>query len=402
MPKIVMVNTVSRGSHGRLMADLCREATRAGFSVTQAFGRGGPPEGDYLRIGARRDVLYHVALTRLFDRHARGSRHATEAFVRKLQADPPDLLHLHNVHGYYLHLETLFAYIRSAGIKTLWTLHDCWALTGHCSHFTRVSCSRYRDGCHDCPQKREYPASRWMDASRKNYALKQKALTGLPNLTIAVPSAWLSQMVAGSYLAEARRIVIPNGVDLSLFQPSRDESVRAACGVSEGEAMLLSVASPFDERKGFSDALSVAERLRGRARVVLVGVSKRQQRALPPYVTGILRTKGPEEIVSLYGAADCLLNPTREDTYPTVNMEAIACGTPVAAYAVGGCVDQLAEPVGALIAPGDDRALAEAALLLAGQKDKLSGECRAYAEKKFNRADALSAYLAYYLEWIGA
>ena len=402
MPRIVMVNTVATGSHGRIMGDMGRAAEQAGFDVTVAFGRGGGNE-KAIRIGNTRDVLFHVALTRLLDRHGRGSRRATQALVETLRRMKPDMLHLHNLHGYYLHIETLFAYIRESGVPTLWTLHDCWALTGHCSHFVRASCDRWQTGCYRCPLKGEYPASLFCDASRSNWHWKGAAFSGLDNLTLVAPSLWLGEVIGQSYLQDVPCRVIPNGVDLSLFRPAEGDglAVRERMGVKPGQAMLLAVAAPFDGRKGYADALALAEKLGDRARLVLVGLSKKQRSCLPEGITGILRTDGPEALVALYGAADCLINPTYEDTYPTVNMEALACGTPVAAYATGGCIEQLVEPVGIAVPCGDVGALAEAAMSLAARRKGLTEACRTYAEAHFDRENAMNTYVAEYRQMTG-
>ncbi|MDR0928344.1 MAG: glycosyltransferase [Oscillospiraceae bacterium] len=397
-----MINTVCGGSHGRIMGDLCSGAESAGFSTRVAIGRGENRFGG-IRIGNRFDVLRHVARTRLLDGHALGSRRATCALIDELRAHPPALVHLHNLHGYYLHAPTLFDYFKESGVPVIWTLHDCWALTGHCSHFVRAHCDKWQTGCYDCPLKRAYPASRLLDASRANWRWKRDAFTSLPNLTIVCVSKWMDAVTAQSFLQHAPRRVIPSGVDLGLFVPPTGdiEAIRAAQGVKPGQWMLLAVAAPFDERKGFADAVAVAGRLGERARLVMVGLTDAQRRILPPQITGICRTDGPEALVGLYGAADCLINPTYEDTYPTVNMEALASGTPVAAYGVGGCTEQLAHPGGRAVPVGDVHALAEAAMALAERKADLAADCRRYAERHFDRQAAVAAYIQLYREKMG-
>lgn len=404
MPKLLMVNTVCSGSHGRIMRDLRAGAEADGCEVMMAYGRGDAPDGSALRIGTQTDVLLHVAQTRLLDRHARGSRAATRAFVRALEAYQPDLLHIHNVHGYYLHAETLFDWIRVHGLPTVWTLHDCWALTGHCSHFVRAACERWKAGCYDCPLKHAYPASYGLDASRANWRWRRAAFATVPSLRIVSPSRWLDGVLMESTLCDVPRQVIPNGVDLSLFQPDDTgghEAVRARYGIPDDRPMLLAVASPFDDRKGFADALALSRILEDRAHIVLVGLTAKQTDGLPENVTGIERTDGPEALVSLYAAADCLINPTYEDTYPTVNMEAMACGTPVASYAVGGATEQLQVPMGRPVPVGDPKALAHVALALAQEKAQLRTQCRAYAAGHFDRRQAIRAYLSLYQSMMG-
>lgn len=404
MLKVAMVNTVLGGSHGRIMRDLQKASADRGFTTTIAYGRGSGGEGDHVfKIDTKTEVLTHVALTRLFDRHARGSRFATRKFVQYLEILEPDLLHLHNVHGYYLHAETLFDFIRTNGIPTVWTQHDCWALTGHCSHFVRANCMRWKTGCYQCPLKHAYPASYGLDASKTNWQWKRKAFSIVPTLRIVAPSQWLAGVLEQSYLQDVSREVIPNGVDLSLFKLGGDvAAVREGLGVRPDQMLLTAVAAPFDARKGFDDALQIARILGDKARVLLVGLTDKQLQSLPEGVIGIKRTDGPEELVSIYRATDCLFNPTYEDTYPTVNMEAMACGTPVAGYGVGGATEQLVAPCGVAVPVGDVTALADAAMLQAERREDLQHVCREYAENHFDRTKAIDAYCDLYQRMTGA
>lgn len=406
MPSVVMVNTVCGGSHGRIMRDLQLAATNQGYDVKIAYGRGMfPDHKDTIRIGNKADVLAHVALTRTLDRHALASKYATKQFIKTLKALAPDLLHLHNIHGYYLHARDLFDYINATGIPTVWTHHDCWAFTGHCSHFTRVNCQRWQQGCYECPQKREYPASFGLDASRSNWRWKREAFSRPSSLQIVTPSIWLSSMLSDSFLRDIPRLTVQNGVDLSLFRPTdeRDrEATRKALGVRPDQVLLTAVAAPFDARKGYADALQVGQYLGDQARVLLVGLEDSQLASLPPHVIGIKRTDGPESLVSIYNATDCLLNPTYEDTYPTVNMEAMACGTPVAGYAVGGATEQLESPCGIPVPVGNVEALATAALHQGKQKMALTALCRNYAINHFDRSRAIETYMALYNKMTGA
>ncbi|HIT69189.1 MAG TPA: glycosyltransferase [Candidatus Aphodomonas merdavium] len=398
MAKIAFINTVCTGSHGRIMDDLRRGAQSAGHCCRVYYSRGPAREGDFIRFGSAAEVALHGAASRLLDAHGLFSRRATRQLLQYLDAFKPDLIHLHNAHGYYLCVPLFFDWIRRTGVPLVWTLHDCWALTGHCSHFVRAGCERWQTGCHDCPLLQEYPASFLLDCSRRNWNLKQKTFSALPRLTLVTPSQWLAGVVEKSFLQSARRRVIGNGVDLSLFTPGDAAQTRKALGVAPGQALLLAVAAPFDARKGFADALEIARLLAERAKVVLVGLTQKQLASLPAGVTGIARTDGPQALVDLYRAADCLLNPTYEDTYPTVNMEAMACGTPVAAYGVCGCTEQLQSPCGRSVPAGDVRALAQAAMALSEQKPGLSAICREKAVCDFDRTAAVKAYLELYCE----
>lgn len=402
MPRILMINTVCSGSHGRLMRDLADAAATQGFETRIAFGRGASSGAEAERFDRREDVLLHVLLTRALDRHAKGSRAATARLLAIMDAYAPDIVHLHNVHGYYLHAPLLFEHLKKRETPTIWTQHDCWALTGHCSHFVRADCMRWQTGCYRCPLKHAYPASYGLDASAANWRWKREAFASLPSLRIVSPSQWLSDTLGMSYLRDVPRLTIPNGVDLALFAPASGDALRARYGIAPSERLLLAVAAPFDERKGFSDMLALARLLEGRARVMMVGLTGKQAAALPPGILGVTHTQSPQELVSMYNAADCLVNPTYEDTYPTVNMEAMACGTPVAGYSVGGAREQLQPPFGAGVAVGDVQALAQAAMATAEEKEALSAACRQYALTNFDRKAAMAQYLALYNETINA
>lgn len=399
MPRIAFINTVCTGSHGRIMEDLRRTAEREGWSCRVFFSRGKSAGAYCVRFGNDVEIAVHGAASRLLDAHARFSCGATRRLLRQLDEFSPDVVHLHNAHGYYLNAPMLFRWLEARRIPLVWTLHDCWAFTGHCSHFVRAQCEKWKTGCSRCPLKKEYPASLLIDGSKGNWRWKKRVFTAPEKMTIVTPSCWLADRVGESFLRDAPRRVIGNGVDLSLFTPGDGaEETRRALGVSQGKRLLLSVAAPFDARKGFADALEIAGLLRGEAVLAMVGLTREQKEALPQGVIGIERTDGPEALVALYRAADCLLNPTYEDTYPTVNMEAIACGTPVAAYAVCGCPEQLEAPCGKTAPVGDTHALAEAAMALCAEKNKISAACRAKAERDFDRAQAAKAYTKLYGE----
>ncbi|GHU72087.1 glycosyl transferase [Clostridia bacterium] len=388
--RILFINTVVTGSHGRIVSDLAEAARNAGnveFETEFAYGRGDDsPE----RIGGPLDGAAHLLSTRLFDAHGFGSVRATKALVKRLKAHPPDLVHLHNVHGYYLNIEILFEYLKASGIPVVWTLHDCWAFTGHCSHFVRAKCFKWQKGCEHCPMKREYPTSLLLDNSKSNYNRKKAAFTGHPNLSIVTPSEWLAKLVNQSFLKDYPVSTIPNGVDLTVFAPTDMPQAK--------RPLILAVAAPFDKRKGFEDTLKIAQSI-PEADMIMVGLTPKQIASLPKgsAITGLTRTENRDELVSLYRRASVLLNTTYEDTYPTVNMEAMACGLPVACYSVGGCPEQITYQTGALTPVGDVSALINAARrIIAQPRDEFKAACRARAEAAFDRKAAMRRYISLY------
>ncbi len=391
---IWQINVVGgSGSTGRLAAGIDQTLRRRGHQGTLAFGRGEAPAGSRcVAIGSSRSVYSHVLRTRLTDRHGFGSAGTTRSLLRRMEADRPDLIQLHNLHGYYLHIGELFRWLKQAGIPVVWTLHDCWAFTGHCAFFDYEGCPRWESGCHDCPQRGGYPASWVVDASHKNWSDKRAIFTGVPRLTLVTPSRWLASLVRRSFLKDYPLHVIPNGVDRTLFCPRPEEgtALRRRFGIGEGEKLLLAAANVWEPRKGLRHLEELAFRLPTGVRLAVAGLRKDQGSGLPTSVVRLSHIAGAEEMAAWYSAADVFINPTREDNFPSVDLEALACGTPVAAFDTGGVGEALDDATGRAVRPGDTDALLNAALELAEE------DCRwACVERAAHLYDGLRRFEEY-------
>ncbi len=353
--KVLLVNTVcGTGSVGRLVAGLYHTLEEHGYECLVAYGRGeAPSDIRAYRIGTDTDVYIHGAMSRLYDRHGFYSRRATQDFVSMIKEYDPDIIHLHNLHGYYLNIEVLFAYLKKCGKKIIWTLHDCWSFTGHCSHFEYIGCMKWQSGCFKCEQLKEYPKSFGMDSSIQNYKDKKDLFTGIGDLTIVTPSEWLKDKVQQSFLREYPVVVVPTGIDLTQFYPYTetltDDNLiyRIKNRLSlRNKTIILGVANPWRERKGLLQFHLLAKTLSDRYAIILVGLNDKQIADLPDGVTGLSRTDSPEELAALYSMADVYVNLTLEDTFPTTNLEALACGTPVVTYKAGGSPESIDETCG--------------------------------------------------------
>lgn len=337
--KVLQINSVCGvGSTGRIATDLYKVLEEQGHECVIAYGRGTAPEGiKTIKIGTNIENYIHVAKTRIFDKHGFGSTRATREFIKKVEEYNPDVIHIHNIHGYYINIEILFDYLKRANKKVIWTLHDCWSFTGHCAYFDYVGCSKWKDGCDKCPQKKSYPNSILVDSSKWNYDKKKNIFTGVKDLTIVTPSKWLSNLVKESYLSEYEVEVINNGIDLEVFKPT-ESNFREKYGL-ENKFIILGVASVWEERKGLKYLVQLSQKLDTNYRVIVVGVSKKQKKQLPSNVIGITRTNNVKELAEIYTAADVFVNPTLEDNFPTTNLEAVACGTYVVTFNTGGSVE---------------------------------------------------------------
>ena len=401
--KILQINSVNGvGSTGRIASDLQEGLRQAGEECRIAYGRGPANDSDRdFRIGSRAEVLAHVAETRLADRHGFGSLSATRRFVKQAEVWGPDLVHLHNVHGYYLHVGELMDFLRSAAIPVIWTLHDCWPFTGHCAYYEYVGCDRWQTGCGHCPQKKSYPASLLFDRSVRNFEDKKRWFSGFRRLTLVTPSEWLAGEVGRSFLSEYPIRVIQNGIDLSVFHPVPGEEARRRIGVGPQERLVLGAANVWEERKGLRYLAALSERLGSGYRVAAVGVTPREAAALPRAMIALPRTDRVEELAALYSAADVFVNPTMEDNFPTANLEAIACGTPVVTFRTGGSTETVDDRTGLVVEKGEEAALAEAVeTILSRAKARYAADCVARAADRFDRRRMVARYLECYREAI--
>lgn len=350
--KIFQINTVCGiGSTGRIAVDISHVLEKAGHESCIAYGRGGAPKDvESYRIDSAWEVYAHAFFSRLTDRQGLYSTAATKRLIQKIKEYNPDIIHLHNIHGYYLNYDVLFRFLSAYNKPVVWTLHDCWPFTGHCAYFDFVHCDKWKEGCYHCPQKSSYPASCFLDRSRKNYDLKKALFTKVGKLCIVTPSHWLAGLVKESFLGKYPVKVIHNGIDLHIFKPTLS-NFRRENGL-EGYKIILGVASPWTPRKGLSDFIKLSKMMDDHTRIVLVGLSDRQIKKLPPHIIGIKRTNNPQELAGLYTTADVFFNPTYEDNYPTTNLESLACGTPVVTYNTGGSPESVGEN-GAVVDKGD-------------------------------------------------
>lgn len=327
------------GCTGRIAVGIHNALVRKGHESAIAWGRINTADKDIptIKIGNSLDQKMHGLYTRVTDRCGFASKRATEEFVKEIARYNPDIIQMHILHGYYINLEILFNYIKSNNIPVVWTFHDCWAFTGHCPYFDLVKCEKWKSGCYDCEQKKHHPASWLMDSSEWNWKKKKELYGNYPHLTIVTPSIWMSQLVKSSFFAGTRVVVINNGINLNTFKPTFSDCFEKYSLANK--KIVLGVSSTWVKSKGLLDFYQIADKLGDGYQVVLVGLTKKQMQELPKNILGITRTDSVEDLAKIYTAAAVFVNPTYEDNYPTTNLEALACGTPVITYKTGGSVE---------------------------------------------------------------
>lgn len=397
MKKLLQINPVIKEntSTGKIMRTLGELAQAAGWESYVAYSRardGVPPHSSRLvPVGNKADLLLHWVATRLFDAHGLASRLATRRFVARLRELNPDVIHIHNIHGYFLNYKILSRALAQMGKPVVWTVHDCWLYTGHCYHYASAGCERWKTGCHHCPQKKAFPASWLLDRSRRNWEDKKKAFCSIPGLTLVTVSRWMKGEIARSFLGGVRCEVIHNGIDLDTFRPSPSAETALAYGT-----YYLAVASIWLPEKGLQDLEKLSSVLDADERLVVVGKRPSGHR-FPRNVVCLERTADAAALAALYTEAVALVNPTWQDNYPTVNMEAIACGTPVVSYRTGGSPESITPQTGRVVEQGDVEGLAEALHAIRKQgKTHYTEACRSYALAHFRAQDRFNDYIQLY------
>ncbi|MEZ4358521.1 MAG: glycosyltransferase [Eubacteriales bacterium] len=392
--KVLQINsTCGYGSTGKIAVDLYKTLLDKGHDCVIAYGRYSAPDVKTIKIGGKLNNYIHVFETRLFDNHGLSSRMATEKLIRQISDYGPDIINLHNVHGYYINYKILFKYLKKIDKPVVWTLHDCWAFTGHCAHFDYVNCDKWEEICHDCPQSKEYPKSLLADRSRKNFEIKKELFTSLKKVTLVTPSNWLAGLVKRSFLNVYPIKVINNGIDLNTFKPTSSD-FRVKYDLQD-KKVVLGVANVWSERKGFDYLIKLSKMLDETFKIIIVGLTPKQKDELPENIIGITRTNSVDELVKIYSAADIFVNPTLEDNFPTTNIEALACGTPVVTFDSGGSAEMIDESCGYKVERGDLEGLGRAINNI--DKKDLSAACTEMAAH-FNKNDRYVEYLELYKE----
>lgn len=392
--KILQINSVvNTGSTGRIAENIGLSVMEQSWESFIAFGRGQPEsKSSLINVGSKCDFYVHVLRTRLFDQHGLGSINASKDLVVKIKEVKPDIIHLHNIHGYYLNIEVLFTYLEKINIPVVWTLHDCWSFTGHCAHYTFVKCEKWKESCFNCPQKNEYPKSWFVDNSRGNYQLKKNLFCSLKNMIIVPVSKWLSSEVKQSFLGKYPTRVIYNGIDLATFRRKTQTYLKTT------KFILLSLATTWSKRKGLDDFIKLSSLLNQDELIVLVGLTKSQIQNLPKNIIGIERTESQEELTQLYSQAGIVLSLSVEETFGLTIAEGFACGTPAIVYNSTATPELITPETGEVVEPHNIRGLREAIDRIRNSNINYTKTCRERAERLYNKDDRYNDYIELYKE----
>lgn len=396
--KILQISIeVNSGSVGRIAEQIGGQIIEEGWSSYITYARNNRnSKSKVIKIGNDLSIIWHGIMTRIFDNHAFESKNATRRLLKDIERVNPDIIHLHHLHGYFINIDILFKYLQRKAIPVVWTFHDCWSFTGHCTHYSYIGCNKWETECFKCPQKKEYPKSVIVDRSRLNFQQKKKLFNLVPS-TIVPASYWLGEEVRKSFFKNHPIKIIENGIDIGIFKPKDNgDELRNLYNLSN-KFIILGVASTWSKKKGLDDFITLAQGLREDKQIILVGLSSAQKLKLPSSIIGIERTENVNKLADLYSLADVFVNPTFEETFGLTNIEALACGTPVVTYNSGGSPETVTEETGIVVEKENIPELLNAIQIIQSNGKLFYAEkCRERAVNVFNKDDRFKDYIQLY------
>ena len=398
MKTVVQINSViNKGSTGRICQGIGELAEGNGWRHYMAYGRDSNESClTSYRVGKTLDNYSHAAKSLLLDAQGLGSRHATVNLCKWLDQVSPSVIHLHNIHGHYLNYPYLFSYLNRSNIPVLWTLHDCWSFTGHCTYYSDINCVRWKTKCFECPKRANYPKSIFLDRSTRNFELKKGLFSVIKNLKLITVSNWLRQEVKQSFLGDQNILTIHNGVDTSIFHPGYDFSVLDEKYRLQDKFVAVAAATAWSPTKGLADYLSLSGLLKNDEVMVLIGLDEKTIAQLAPNMIGIRRTESQQELARWYNRADVVLNLSTQETFGMTTVEGFACGTPAIVYNSTASPELINENVGYVVEPGDVYAVFSKITELRFKNGSLGSDCVQHANEHFNSVKQYAKYVSLY------
>lgn len=380
--KILYINTVCGfSSTGKITADLARSNE---YESLVCFGRKKDFEGvESYKFANILDNCIGALSTILFDNNLNICSLATKRLIKKIQEFNPDIIHLHNLHGYYLNVDMLFKFLKNYNKPVVWTLHDCWSITGYCPHFDMAGCDKYKTKCSNCQYCFSYPFSIFKQNVKKDYEKKKELFNSIDNLTIVTPSSWLKERVQESFIKNCRIEVINNGISIIEHDYMKNEKFS-----------VIAVSSYWTKEKGKEELKKIIPLIDDDIKITVVGDLKDKDPVFNR-CNLIKRTTNYYELFEEYGKAHILINPTLQEVFGLVNVEAQSCGTAVVTYKTGGSVETINEKTGVVVEKGDYRKMAKVinelkTNYLFNNKDLILNA------KKFSKENMLKNYLDLY------
>ena len=393
MSTLLQINSVvNTGSTGRIAEQLGVLAISQGWESYIAYGREArESQSRLIKIGSKWDVNFHAIGSILTDRHGLFSKFATNRFLQQVDIIQPDVVHLHNLHGYYINVPMLLRYLKQKNIPTVITMHDFWLMTGHCAYINQ-SCDRWKTGCGNCPRLNQYPAAKF-DNTKANWKWKASLFVDIPNVTLVPVSYWLGRYVDESLLKNVKQNVIYNGIDTNVFKPF--DGGASVVGVDWSKFTIMAIATRWTEANGYQDVMKLSSILPDNCQIVMVGLDKQQMSNLPKNIIGFCKTESFTQLQELYTKSDVIFNPNREVTFGLVTVEAMACGTPAIVLRDTAGEEIVDEQTG-FVVDTIEGVIDLIPRIRALEKKKMSDACRFRVNELFNADKQYQKYIDLY------
>ena len=393
MPKLLQINSVvNTGSTGRISERLGVLAISQGWESYIAYGREARgSQSRLIKIGSKWDVNFHAIGSILTDRHGLFSKFATKRFLQQVDIIQPDVVHLHNLHGYYINVPMLLRYLKQKNIPTVITMHDFWLMTGHCAYINQ-SCDRWKTGCGNCPRLNQYPAAKF-DNTKANWKWKASLFVDMPNVTLVPVSYWLGRYVDESLLKNVKQNVIYNGIDTNVFKPF--DGGASVVGVDWSKFTIMAIATRWTEANGYKDVMKLSSIIPDNCQIVMVGLDEQQMSNLPKNIIGFRKTESFTQLQELYTKSDVIFNPNREVTFGLVTAEAMACGTPAIVLRDTAGEEIVDEQTG-FVVDTIEEVIDLIPRIRALEKKKMSDACRFRVNELFNADKQYQKYIDLY------
>jgi glycosyltransferase involved in cell wall biosynthesis len=400
LKKVIQINSVSNsGSTGRIAEQIGSKAIENNWSSFIAYGRyANSSSSKLIKIGSKKDFYGHLFKSFVLGQHGLGSENATSELIRQINDIQPDVIHFHNLHGYYINYKILFKYLEKFKGHIFWTLHDCWSFTGHCSHFSDINCNKWIDGCNTCPKIKNYPKSLFFDTSKEMYLLKKSQFCNIDNLHIVTVSDWLNNLVSKSFLKEYDITTIHNGVDLSIFKPKEKNDILLTKYQLSNKYIMITASTSWTKHKGFEDYLKLSALLREDEIIIMIGLNEEKIKKLPSNIIGIKKTESQLELSDWYNIADLVLNLSYQETFGMTSAEGFACGIPTIVYNATASPELVShERLGYIDDPGLINDVYESVKKIRKNgSDFYSDFCRTTAMDKYNMDTQCQKYINLY------
>ncbi len=403
MYKLLQINSHSTyGAVGKLTEQLGRVASEQGWDTYLAAGKrhSRPSAQKTLSFDCVLSEYLHYLISLLFDAQGRGlaSYVETKLLIRKIKKLDPDIIHIHQIHGSYINYQILLKYLAKTRAKIVFTLHDCWYYTGHCTHYDYHGCMKWKDGCHDCTQLHEYPRSLFRDSSKKNYSLKKELFTSISNATFITVSKWLEGEARRSFLKNLDIRTIYNGVDLNVFRFNPNTNLKLH---DDSKYVLLGISNGWDKMKGLDDYFKLREMLPNEYKIILIGVIYGQEKNFPKGVIGVPRTANVQTLVEYYSECDIVMNLSYQESMGMTTVEGMACGKPSIVYDRTASPELVDEETGFVVKAGDIQEVVDAVISICEGKSSCNPiSCRKRAELFYNKDIQYQKYIELYKELI--